>query len=227
MLAHAPDRHVRYLRGRQIPVSSASAEHVAGGDNSLPDRRTGRVPDNASLLHANRGGRMRIGQMMPALTLPSTTGGPLAVDHAPGGSRSLVLYVHPRIGRPDRPPLSPDWASIPGAAGCTAESCSFRDLATDIRQADAEIIGVSTQEAADQAEAAERLGLRFPLVSDAGLALTRALALPTFEVAGTTLLRRCTLIVEQRRIARVFDPVTDPVRHPQQVHDWLARERRS
>jgi peroxiredoxin len=158
---------------------------------------------------------------MPAIALPATTGGLVRVDAAPDGFERLVLYAYPRTGRPGEPPLAPDWETIPGAAGCTAEACAFRDHAADLAALGAAVAGVSTQSTAYQLEAATRLGLSFPLLSDESLALTRALALPTFEVAGHVLLRRLTLVVAAGRIEHVFDPVPHPDAHAAEVVDWL------
>jgi hypothetical protein len=72
------------------------------------------------------------GRPMPALALPSTSGGKLRVDLVPEGADRLLLYAYPRTGRPGEPPLTPDWDLIPGARGCTPESCAFRDHAADL-----------------------------------------------------------------------------------------------
>ena len=164
---------------------------------------------------------MRTGVLVPSLELPATTGGTLLVNQAPTGRRYLVLYAYPRIGRPDQAPLSPDWERIPGAMGCTAEACSFRDVDQELADAGADVIGVSTQDTEYQQEAVRRLHLPFPMVSDENRELAEALGLPQFEVAGHVLLRRVTLVVEDRRIVKVFDPVTDPAAHPQEVLAWL------
>jgi peroxiredoxin len=159
---------------------------------------------------------------MPAVALASTTGPPVRVDVVPEGADRLVLYFYPRTGRPGEPELTPDWNLIPGARGCTPESCGFRDHAAALWDAGAAVVGVSTQSPDDQREAAERLELPFPLLSDADLALTRALELPVFTVAGLTLLKRLTLVVRDRRIEHVFYPVFPPDGHAAEVASWLA-----
>ena len=146
------------------------------------------------------------GKVMPPIALNSTDGHPVRVDLVPEGAERLVLYAYPRTGRPGEDPLTADWDRIPGARGCTPEACSFRDHAADLRHAGAAVAGVSTQDADYQREAAERLRLPFPLLSDAGLVLTRALELPTFEVAAHTLLKRLTLVVRDGAIEHVFYP---------------------
>jgi peroxiredoxin len=160
------------------------------------------------------------GVAMPPITLPATTGKRVRVDVVPAGFERLVLYMYPRTGRPGVPP--PDgWDDIPGARGCTPESCGFRDHAADLAIAGAAVAGVSVQSPEYQAEAAERLRLPFPLLSDAGRTLSRALDLPTFTVDGVALLRRLTLVVRAGRIEHVFYPVFPPDQHAAQVVDWL------
>jgi peroxiredoxin len=132
-----------------------------------------------------------------------------------------VVYAYPRTGRPGEVPLTPDWDQIPGARGCTNEVCSFRDHHAEIRALGADVLGMSTQDPDYQREAAERLRLTYPLVSDSHLALTQALRLPTFDVAGLTLLRRLTLVVRDGVVEHVWYPVFPPDGHAEQVLDWL------
>lgn len=166
------------------------------------------------------------GRAVPAIELPSTQGGAMRVDRVPAGASRLVLYAYPRTGRPGEPG-PPGWDAIPGARGCTPESCGFRDHAADLAAAGAAVAGVSAQDTAEQAEAARRLGLPFPLLSDAGLTLAAALGLPTFEVAGMTLLKRLTLVIADGSVEHAFYPVFPPDRHADEVLAWLrARPRR-
>jgi peroxiredoxin len=157
---------------------------------------------------------------VPAIALPATDGRRLRLDEA-GELPTTVVYAYPRTGRPGEASLVEDWDSIPGARGCTPESCAFRDHHAELGAAGAEVFGLSTQDAADQREAAERLHLPFALLSDAGLELTGALGLPTFEVAGQTLLRRLTLVLRDGAIEHVFYPVFPPDRHAGEVLSWL------
>lgn len=161
------------------------------------------------------------GKAMPPMTLRATTGQEMRVDIAPGQAERLVLYAYPRTGRPGEDPLTPDWDLIPGARGCTPETCSFRHHAAELRAAGAEVAGLSTQDPDYQREAATRLHLPFPLLSDADLKLTRELDLPTFTAAGQTLLKRITLIVRDQAIEHVFYPVFPPDRHAGVVLEWL------
>jgi peroxiredoxin len=166
------------------------------------------------------------GAHMPPIALASTDGGSMRVDVVPEGMERLVLYAFPRTGRPDEPPLVPDWDAIPGARGCTPETCGFRDHAAELRAVGAAVAGLSTQDTEYQRELVERLELPFPLLTDTELALTRALRLPTFEVAGHTLLKRLTLVVRDGAIEHVFYPVFPPDTHAAEVLDWL-RDRSS
>ena len=164
------------------------------------------------------------GASMPRLALPATDGSSFFVDRPPTGYERLVLYAYPRTGRPDEPPLTSDWDRIPGARGCTPESCGFRDHAADLAAAGAAVAGLSTQSTEYQREAARRLRLPFPLLSDADLRLVRALRLPTFEAGGQVLYRyrRLTLIVRDGVVETVFYPVFPPDGHAREVLDWIT-----
>jgi peroxiredoxin len=161
------------------------------------------------------------GARMPSLVLPSTENSPFPVDRPPAGFDRLVLYAYPRTGRPGEPSLIPDWEAIPGAFGCTAEACGFRDHAADLAGLGAAVAGVATQDPDFQREAAERLQLPFPLLSDAHLELTKALGLPAFRVGSHLLLKRLTLIVRGGRVEAVFYPVFPPDRHADEILVWL------
>lgn len=139
-----------------------------------------------------------------------------------GSALRTVVYAYPRTGRPDEPSLSDDWDLIPGARGCTPESCAFRDHHGELLAAGACVFGLSTQSSAYQREAVERLRLPFALLSDADLRFTTALALPTFQAAGQTLLRRLTLVLRGGRVEHVFYPVFPPDRHAEEVVAWLS-----
>jgi peroxiredoxin len=163
------------------------------------------------------------GAQVPSVALPSTDG--RSVILASQESERVVVYAYPRTGRPGVPELVPDWDHIPGARGCTPESCGFRDHHQEITALGAEVFGLSAQSTDDQREAVERLGLPFPLLSDAGLRLAEALGLPTFEVAGHRLLKRLTFVVRDGRIERVWYPVFPPDTHAAEVVDWLRQLR--
>ncbi len=123
-------------------------------------------------------------------------------------------------GTPGRP-LPHGWDDIPGARGCTPQSCAYRDAIGEFETRGAALLGISTQSAAEQAEFAAREHIPFPLLSDAGLRLAEALGLPTFEVEGRTLYRRLTFVAAAGRIVKVFYPVFPPDRDAATVLGWL------
>lgn len=159
-----------------------------------------------------------VGASLPHVSLPSTDGD--AVDLA--ALRGLtVVYAYPRTGKPGQDPLVEDWDAIPGARGCTPESCGFRDHHAEMSAMGARVMGLSTQDTVYQREAVERLHLPFPLLSDSGLQLTPALRLPTFGAAGQVLLRRLTFVVEEGVVSKVWYPVFPPDTHAAAVLGWL------
>lgn len=160
------------------------------------------------------------GRELPAIPLPATDGATVRLDE-PGDLPRTVVYAYPRTGRPGEPPFSEDWDLIPGARGCTPETCAFRDHHAELGAAGARVFGLSTQTIAYQREVVERLHLPFALLSDADLALTGALRLPTLTVAGQVLLRRLTMVIRDGRIEHVFHPVFPPDRHASEVLEWL------
>lgn len=159
------------------------------------------------------------GNELPSLSLPSTLGG--ALDLARAASGLTVVYVYPRTGTPGEP-LPEGWNEIPGARGCTPQSCAFRDHVRDLADHGASVIGVSAQSAADQLEFAQREHIPYPLLSDSDLELAAALGLPTFEATGMRLYRRLTFIARAGRIEKVFYPVFPPQRNASDVLAWLG-----
>ncbi len=158
------------------------------------------------------------GQAMPRLHLPSTTGD--TVDLGRPSPRRTVVYAYPRTGMPGQA-LPTGWDAIPGARGCTPQSCGFRDHHAELQALGADVFGLSAQPTDHQRELVARLQLPFAVLSDADLRLTRALMLPTFEVDGMRLIKRLTMIIEQGRIATVFYPVFPPDQSAATVVDWL------
>ena len=161
------------------------------------------------------------GMEIPALSLPSTSGSEVDLSDAARGT--LVLYVYPRTGRPGEP-LPEGWDDIPGARGCTPQSCAFRDHFGELRSMGADVLGMSAQPLAEQIEFAERVRLPYPILSDMELDLAAPLSLPTFEVAGMRLYRRLTLIARGGRIVKTFYPVFPPDRNAADVVAWLQAE---
>jgi peroxiredoxin len=160
------------------------------------------------------------GLAMPPIRLPSTAG--RLVDLGALRAGRTVIYCYPRTGRPGEP-LPDGWDAIPGARGCTPQSCAFRDHHRELADLEAEVYGLSTQTTEYQREMAERLHLPFEVLSDARFALSDALRLPTFEVEGMRLIKRLTLIVRDQRIEHVFYPVFPPDGSAAQVIRWLGR----
>lgn len=158
------------------------------------------------------------GMALPAVALKATNGEAVALDQLPPGR--TVIYVYPMTGRPDVP-LPEGWDEIPGARGCTPESLGFKSAHAQIRALDVVLYGLSTQGTDYQREAVQRLGLPFPILSDAGLKLTQALNLPTFEAGGMTLLKRLTLVVRDGTVEHVFYPVFPSDTAAPMVLDWL------
>ena len=162
---------------------------------------------------------------MPALSLPATDGRQVALDAL--GSGRTVVYIYPMTGRPGVA-LPEGWDDIPGARGCTPESCGFRNLDAELRAAGAvQVFGLSSQPTGYQAEAVDRLHLPFAMLSDERLALADALGLPTFTVDGMRLYRRLTMTITGGTIEHVFYPIFPPDQHAQEVLDWLQANPRS
>ena len=183
----------------------ASAQHPYELPNDLP------VPeDDGAADHLP-------GMRLPSVPLASTSGEIVDLSALPGRT---VVYCYPMTGRPDRS-LPTGWDEIPGARGCTPQSCSFRDHHAELRALGASVFGLSTQDTDYQSEAATRLHLPFALLSDADLAFARALGLPTFEVDGMVLLKRLTLVIDEGWIEKVFYPVFPPDKSAEEVVEWL------
>jgi peroxiredoxin len=158
------------------------------------------------------------GMKLPDLALPATRGG--AINLALLAGRT-VLYIYPRTGVPGVD-LPPGWDDVPGARGCTPQSCGFRDHFAELKALGAShLFGLSTQDTDYQREAAERLHLPFAILSDAKLAFAGALNLPTFSVAGMTLLKRMALVIDDGIIDKAFYPVFPPDQNAAEVVAWL------
>ena len=183
------------------------------------------VPDWATIPAPPDDGAARhlAGARMASVPLRTTDGG--TVDLATLSGRAVV-YAYPRTGLPGVE--NPDgWDMIPGARGCTPQSCSFRDHHAELKALGVDyLFGLSTQNPDYQREAVERLHLPFAILSDQHLKLTRAMDLPTFEAGGMTLLKRVTLVIDDGRVEHVFYPVFPPDRSASDVVKWLSDMRR-
>jgi peroxiredoxin len=168
------------------------------------------------------------GLPLPDIELPSTAGRAVPLRRLGGAGGRAVIYCYPRTGLPDRDPPGglAAWDSIPGARGCTPQTCAYRDHHAEIRARGAEVFGLSTQDTAYQSEMVSRLHVPFEVLSDADLRFARALRLPTFSVAGQTLIQRLTLITRLGRIEACFYPVFPPDADAGRVVAWLAEHHR-
>jgi peroxiredoxin len=161
------------------------------------------------------------GVKLPNISLPATGGGTVNLSKLKGRA---VLYIYPRTGVPGVDP-PPGWDQIPGARGCTPQSCGFRDHFAELKELGvAHVYGLSTQDSAYQREAAERLHLPFPILSDADLKFALSLHLPMFMASGMTLLARMALILDDGTITKVFYPVFPPDKNAEEVVAWLRNE---
>ncbi|MGC2618686.1 MAG: peroxiredoxin [Acidobacteriaceae bacterium] len=162
------------------------------------------------------------GLRVPSIRLQATDGS--TVDLA-ALSGLIVVYAYPRTGRPGEP--NPDgWEAIPGARGCTPQTCAFRDHFADLQSLGVQFLyGLSTQSTEYQRELADRLHLPFPILSDEKLALTHALRLPTFQTHGMILLKRLALIIRDGVIEHAFYPVFPPDQNAADVIAWLRDKR--
>lgn len=161
---------------------------------------------------------------MPSISLVATDGS--TVDFSKLGG-CVVVYAYPRTGRPGVP--NPEgWDMIPGARGCTPQTCAFRDHFAELKAAGVDhLFALSTQDPAYQREVAERLHLPFAILSDEQFKLTQALSLPTFETHGMTLLKRVTLVSRDGVIEHVFYPVFPPDQNAGEVLAWFASKKRN
>jgi len=176
------------------------------------------LPPNIPAPQDDGGAKHLPGTRLPDLALPATDGKPVNLAKLKG--RTLV-YIYPRTGVPgiDAPP---GWDDIPGARGCTPQSCGFRDHFAELKRLGvAQLFGLSTQDTAYQREAATRLHLPFAILSDEKLALAKALKLPTFTTSGMTLLKRMALVIDDGVITKAFYPVFPPDKNAAEVVAWL------
>ena len=161
------------------------------------------------------------GLAVPSLTLDSSAG---PVSFRDFGVDLAVLYVYPRTGRPDRP-VPAGWDAIPGARGCTPQSCGFRDHEGELAALGARVAGLSAQTLEEQVELAEREHIPYPVIADPERRLGAALGLPTFTFDGAELYKRVTLVFEAAHIVKVFYPVFPPDRNAADVVRWLEDRR--
>jgi peroxiredoxin len=176
------------------------------------------LPEGLPIPEDDGGARHLIGFRLPSVPLRATDGTTVDLSRLRGRT---VVYIYPRTGVPGRP-MPDGWDGIPGARGCTPQSCSFRDHFAELKRLGvAHVFGLSVQDSDYQHEAVERLHLPFPVLSDQGLRLAQAIDLPMFTVAGMTLNKRLVLVIDDGVIAHVFYPVFPPDKSAEQVVAWL------
>jgi peroxiredoxin len=164
------------------------------------------------------------GMVVPDVPLTDTNGTQVSLAKIQGRA---VLFAYPRTGVPGQISPVDGWDMIPGARGCTPQTCAFRDLHKEIIAAGAtHVFGLSSQDSPYQREVAKRLHLPFPLLSDEKLALSKALRLPTMEVAGMTLIKRLALVIDDAIVTKVFYPVFPPDRNAGDVLAWFEQNPR-
>ena len=180
------------------------------------------LPDDLPMPQDDGAARHLTGARLPDIALAATDGTTVNLAQLAGRT---VVYIYPRTGRPGQATPT-GWDAIPGARGCTPQSCGFRDHFADLKRLGVkQLFGLSTQTTDYQREAAERLHLPFAILSDEQLAVTRALNLPTFSVDGMTLIRRMAFVIDDGVIRHVFYPVFPPDRSAEDVVNWLQASR--
>ena len=214
--------HIDGAAELKYPPESRFANEIM----QAPNRDFQDLPKDLPVPVDDGGARHLAGLRLPDLLLAATDGSRVNLARLPGRS---VIFAYPRTGEPGKP--SPDgWDEIPGARGCTPQSCGFRDHYEELKKFGvARVFGLSTQDTDYQREAVERLHLPFAMLSDARLKLRLAIKLPTFEVAGMTLFKRLALVIDDGIITKVFYPVFPPDKNAEQVIAWLqlGRNRRA
>jgi len=204
---------------RYLLAIMSAARLTAQQDSSAPKDAFMTLPPNLPVPKDDGGARHLVGMRMPFVTLTSTAN--RRVNLADLAKERTVVYCYPRTGAPGQP-VPKGWDDIPGARGCTPESCGFRDHHHALQALHVRVFGLSTQTTEYQREAVERLHLPFEILSDADFALTNALRLPTFEFEGIRLLKRLTMVVSDGKIEKVFYPVFPPDKHAEEVIAWLS-----
>lgn len=199
----------------QNRLPAQELRYLPAMNNSLND-----LPGNLPVPQDDSAADHLAGSTLPDVSLPATNGDLIHLATLPG---RFVIYVYPMTGRPDMP-LPDGWDAIPGARGCTPQSCAFRDHYQELLQLDTGVFGLSTQSVDYQREARERLHLPFHLLSDQEHAFGHALNLPSFTVEDIHLYKRLTLIIDSGKIIKVFYPVFPPDRNADEVVAWLRTD---
>lgn len=180
------------------------------------------LPQNLPIPQDDGQCRHLVGFELPNIELPSTTG--LVLNLKEIFKQKSVLFIYPRAGSPLEANTNPElWDSIPGARGCTPQSCGFRDLYQQFKEVGVEVFGLSIQKPSVQKEFVERNHIPFPVLSDSSYELTQIMNLPTFEFEGEKLIKRMALVIVHGKISKVFYPVFPPDKNAYEVLNWLRR----
>jgi peroxiredoxin len=201
-----------------VPLALAWRKALGAPTTQQQSVNLNELPPNLPVPKDDGACKHLVGMTIPNLELASTAG--RNVNLSKITSSRVIVYCYPRTGEPGKP-IPPGWDDIPGARGCTPETCGFRDHHKELGALGATVFGVSTQNTSYQQEMVTRLKVPFEVLSDEDLRLTRALRLPTFTFAGMTLIKRLTLVVRAGRIEHVFYPVFPPDKHAEEVIAWL------
>ena len=189
---------------------------------SIPLRDPTVLPDDLPVPKDDGAAKHLFGLRLPNISLSATNGDAINLSRLAGRT---VVYVYPRTGRPGQP-LPTGWDAIPGARGCTPQSCAFRDHYAEMKALGVkQLYGLSTQDLDYQREAVARLHLPFAILSDKEFKLMRALNLPSFEVDGMTLIKRMAWVIDDGTISHVFYPVFPPDKSAAQVIAWIQASR--
>jgi len=188
-------------------------------ESPMPERDLYQLPENLPVPTDDGTAAHLEGLKIPSITLASTDSNQITLAAIAG---HVAVFTYPRTGQPGQPPLISDWDLIPGARGCTPQTCAFRDLAADFARYGCQSFWLSTQDTQYQQEMATRLHITFPVLSDADQELTNALRLPSFTVGKQVLLKRLGWIAMDGKIIKTFYPVFPPDRHAQEMLTWLA-----
>lgn len=178
------------------------------------------LPDDLPVPADDGAGDRLLNAAIPPVVLPTTACGDVDLSTVSMGVGYLVVYVYPQTGVPGQP-VPPGWDRIPGARGCTPQSCAYRERADELTRLGASVFGLSAQPLDEQREFAEREHLPYPLLNDSDFRLARDLALPTFEANGARYYRRLTFVARAGRIVKVFYPVFPPQDNAADVVAWL------
>lgn len=185
-------------------------------------RDLNKIPDDLPIPSDDGACDHLLGALIPPIKLQSTHNRILKLDEAT--TKPTVLFFYPRTGEPLKP-APPDWDLIPGARGCTPQSCGFRDLHNEFKKLGFQVFGVSSQDSDYQIEFAKRNHIPFEILSDSNFELTTLLNLPTFVYNQMKLIKRMAWVVSQGRIQKVFYPVFPPNENAFTVLNWLRNQK--